>query len=220
MNIIRKIVAGLAGVVVIALALQLAAPKAVHAVVSTLVTVTNTPNVSVVNVPAVTVANTVPVTGTVSVSSMPPVQLSGSVNVANPTDISGHPVPLITDTSAVVHSGSNSATSCSFAGTNTCSATLATAPSNASLVPQSFSGFCNLNASGNQMTHIYIDTIAPVGMVVPGPLISEGGFATQNFQESLTGISVSPSGTIGVQIYLQNSDTGDCQFFLSSYTAQ
>lgn len=53
MNIIRKIVVGIAGIVVVALALSLAAPKAVHAVVSTLVTVTNTPNVNVVNSPSV-----------------------------------------------------------------------------------------------------------------------------------------------------------------------
>jgi hypothetical protein len=47
MNIVRRIAVGLAGVVVVALAMELAAPKAVHAIVSTLVTVTN--NVPVVN---------------------------------------------------------------------------------------------------------------------------------------------------------------------------
>jgi hypothetical protein len=41
MNIARRIVMVLAGVVVIALAIELAAPKAVHALVSTLVTVVN-----------------------------------------------------------------------------------------------------------------------------------------------------------------------------------
>lgn len=41
MNIIRRIVVGFAGVIVVALAIELAAPKAVHALVSTLVTVAN-----------------------------------------------------------------------------------------------------------------------------------------------------------------------------------
>jgi hypothetical protein len=70
----------------------LLAPKAVHAVVSTLVTVSNTTsqpvptiavdtrNVNVVNTPNVNVTNTVPVTGTVAVSGTPTVQLNGSVN--------------------------------------------------------------------------------------------------------------------------------------------
>lgn len=92
MNMIRRIVVGLAGVFTVAMALQMAAPKAVHAVVSTLVTVTNTPNVSVVNTPAVTVANTVPVTGTVAISSMPPVTLGGSVN-ADITNTIANAVP-------------------------------------------------------------------------------------------------------------------------------
>lgn len=43
MNVIRKIMMGLGGVVVVALVLALALPKTVHAIVSTLVTVSNTP---------------------------------------------------------------------------------------------------------------------------------------------------------------------------------
>jgi len=42
MNIMRRIVVGFGGVIVVALAIELAAPKAVHAIVSTLVTVANT----------------------------------------------------------------------------------------------------------------------------------------------------------------------------------
>lgn len=49
MNMIRRIAVGLAGVFAIALVLQLAAPKAVHAVVSTFVTVTNTVTANVSN---------------------------------------------------------------------------------------------------------------------------------------------------------------------------
>lgn len=47
MNILRRIVMGLGSLVIVALVLTLAAPKTVHAVVSTLVTVVN--NVPVVN---------------------------------------------------------------------------------------------------------------------------------------------------------------------------
>jgi hypothetical protein len=42
MNLLRRIVVGIAGVVIVALALELVAPKAVHAVVATLVQVENT----------------------------------------------------------------------------------------------------------------------------------------------------------------------------------
>jgi hypothetical protein len=79
-NIIRRIIVGLAGVVVIALAIELAAPRAVHAIVSTLVTVTNTPNVNVVNTPTVSA----------TINGTPTVNVGGSVNatiantVANP----------------------------------------------------------------------------------------------------------------------------------------
>lgn len=47
MNVLRKILVGLGSIVVVALVLALAAPKAVHAVVSTLVTVVN--SVAIVN---------------------------------------------------------------------------------------------------------------------------------------------------------------------------
>jgi hypothetical protein len=89
---------GLAGVVLIALVVILFAPKTAHAVLSALVTVSNT------------AANPVPVTGavsvagtpTVNVASMPtltvdPVSLSGNVPVVNPLDTSNDPVSLITN---------------------------------------------------------------------------------------------------------------------------
>lgn len=102
MNVVRKIVVGIAGVVVVALALELVAPKAVHAVVSTLVTVSNTTaqpvptmavdtrNVNVVNTP------------NVNVNSLPAVQLSGtpSVNIASPLSIGGNVSATIANTSA------------------------------------------------------------------------------------------------------------------------
>lgn len=80
MNVLRRIVLGLAGVVAVALAMQLAAPKAVQAIVSHFVTVDNT------------AANPVPVAGTVAVSSLPAVQLSGNVN-ATVTNGPATPVP-------------------------------------------------------------------------------------------------------------------------------
>lgn len=93
MNVLRRIVVGLAGVVVVALAIELAAPKAVHALVSTLVTVTNTS------------ANPVPVTGDVNatltgtptVNISTPLTIGGNVNatVSNPAGTNG-PVPLVT----------------------------------------------------------------------------------------------------------------------------
>ena len=101
MNMVRRIVVGLAGVVVIALVLELAAPNAVHAVANLLVTVTNTPNVNVVNTPSVNVASlpAVQFSGTPSVNAnitngSVPVTLSGNVPIANPVDNSNNPIPV------------------------------------------------------------------------------------------------------------------------------
>lgn len=98
MNVIRKVVLGLAGVVVVAFVLELAAPKAVHAVVSTLVTVSNTSGNPVPTIAVDTRNVNVVNTPNVNVSSLPAVQLSGGVNatVSNPTDGSGNPIPLVT----------------------------------------------------------------------------------------------------------------------------
>lgn len=93
----------LAGAVALAGLLSvMLAPKAVHAVVSTLVTVANgtanpvptvavdTRNVNVVNTP-------VPVTGNVNatLTGTPAVSLNGNVPVSNPADGNGNPAPLI-----------------------------------------------------------------------------------------------------------------------------
>lgn len=108
MNIVRRIVVGLAGVAAVALVLALAEPKAVHAVVSALVTVSNGPgnpvptmavdtrNVNVVNTPNVNVTNTVPVTGSVNatLTGTPTVSFNGNVPVANPSDQNQNPIPL------------------------------------------------------------------------------------------------------------------------------
>ncbi|HET6201000.1 MAG TPA: hypothetical protein VFD93_11720 [Candidatus Acidoferrales bacterium] len=120
MNIVRRIVVATAGVVVVALVLALAEPKAVHAVVSALVTVSNGPgnpvptmavdtrNVNVVNTPVPVTGNinanvtgsvnaTLTGTPSVNVSGMPAVNVasvSGNVPVTNPLDGSGNPIPL------------------------------------------------------------------------------------------------------------------------------
>lgn len=108
MNIVRRIVVGLAGVIAVALVLAIAEPKAVHAVVSALVTVSNgtgnpvptvavdTRNVNVVNTPNVNVTNTVPVTGNVNatLTGTPTVSFNGNVPVANPSDQNQNPIPL------------------------------------------------------------------------------------------------------------------------------
>jgi len=59
MNVLRRIAMAIAGAVVVALAFSLAAPKAAHAVLSALVTITNT------------AANPVPVTGAVITNQAP-----------------------------------------------------------------------------------------------------------------------------------------------------
>jgi hypothetical protein len=80
MNVIRKIMMGLGGVVVVALVLALASPKTMRAAVSTLVTVTNTPSVTVANAP------------TVNVASLPAVQFSGGASLnANVTNTAANP---------------------------------------------------------------------------------------------------------------------------------
>jgi hypothetical protein len=149
MNVVRRIVVGVAAVAVVALAMTLAAPKAVHAVANLFVTVTNTPNVNVVNAPSVNVANTVPVTGTVAVSSLPAVQLGGSVNatVSNPSDVNGSPVPLATQDSAA-RTGFDVGGTCAFGVTfnNFCGIRpIYTVPANYIAVIQQFSGICTTN---------------------------------------------------------------------------
>ena len=72
--------AGIAGVLFVASAMTLVAPKAVHAVQNLIVTVSNTPNVNVVNTPSVNA--TITGTPSVSVSSLPAVTLGGSSSVS------------------------------------------------------------------------------------------------------------------------------------------
>ena len=98
MNVLRRIAMAIAGVVVVALAAELVAPKAMHAAQSVLATIANTSanpvptvatdtrNVNVANTPSVSVAS-----GTVAVSSLPAVAIGGTVN-ATVTNTSANPV--------------------------------------------------------------------------------------------------------------------------------
>lgn len=98
MNVVRRIAMAIAGVVVVALAAELVAPKAMHAAQSVLATIANTSanpvptvatdtrNVNVANTPSVSVAS-----GTVAVSSLPAVAIGGTVN-ATVTNTSANPV--------------------------------------------------------------------------------------------------------------------------------
>lgn len=192
--------------------------------------------------PSVTVANTpLPVQGTVGVNNFPSTQavsgtvvvsnfpstqqVSGTVNanvtfpsslaVGNATN-NGIALPLVTVPGVPL--GTGDANTCTFSGANTCSATVIVAPSNDAFVPQSLSGFCNLLSGGNQITHIYVNLdSAPRSLIVPGPLIPEGGFSTQNFQQNVTGLYIEPNGSLGLQVYAQNADTGDCSFYVVGY---
>lgn len=242
MNVVCKIVVGLAGTLVVALALQLAAPKAVHAVVSHFITVdntaanpvpitgsvnvANTANMNVTNTPSVNVANTVPVTGTVAVNSLPPVQLGGSVNVTNATDAKGNPV-LVTDSDAARNSFLVSG-NCSFGqASDICASTgFYTVPANTIAVLQNASGICFYSSgSSEQTTLINLTFITLTGQsniyFSPGPTVP--GFIssqpTNVFNQNLTGNYVFGPGAVS---FLAASSAGDngqgvCQFALGGY---
>lgn len=135
--------AGIAGVLFVASAMTLVAPKAVHAVANLLVTVTNTPNVSVVNTPNVNIANTVPVTGTVAVSSLPAVVLGGTVS-ANITNAATNPLPThaVDDPALQRFQFNNITNGLNFSGGFT-------VPSNKILVIENLSALCQLTAVGD-----------------------------------------------------------------------
>jgi hypothetical protein len=202
MNVVRRIVVGIAGVVLVALALELFAPKAVHAVVSTLVTVSNTSgnpvptmavdtrNVNVVNTPNVNV-NTLPAvqlsgTPSVNINSMPPVNASvtGNVPVSNPLDGSGNPIPLVTEDNAP-RAAFDVTEQCNFDPTDGCLiSSLFLVPSNQIAVIESFSGECTL-ASGTAI--VFASLIWVTGghvsslSVEPGSPLANQGLVEQSF---------------------------------------
>lgn len=221
MNIVRRIVVGLAGIVVVALAMELAAPKAVHALVSTLVTVSNG------------AGNPVSVTGTVAVSSLPAVQLSGTptvslngnVPVANPLDGSGNPIPLVTQNPVSASNAFDTINQCLVSsGRFVCSGTAYAVPAGKMAVIQSASSSCQLSA-GENMTEININYTSPSGAsetayMQPGPLLAHfsGDFVSLS-EERLTAYAIggSSGSTINFLFLINGGNSGDCFFQLAGY---
>lgn len=218
MNIVRRIVVGIAGVVVIALAMELAAPKAARAVANLLVTVTNTPNVNVVNTPSVN-AN-ITNTPTVSVSSLPAVQvgsISGNVPVANPLDTDSNAIPLVTQNPVSGGNAFDVTSSCSFGsgGTidgNECVVNPAyNVPTGKIAVIQSVTGECELIPSSN-LDLVQIQYTQPTAgsaggaFVTPGPTESGFGGAFGSFGGRVTLYAV---GGSPIKEYVLASDLSE-----------
>lgn len=179
MNIIRKIVVGIAGIVVVALALSLAAPKAVHAVTSLLVTVTNTPSVNVANTP------------TVNVGSLPAVQIGNNVN-ATVTNTSTNPVPTSNNDEANSFAANGN---CSFSS-NTCVMSLYGVPSNEVAVVESVSYSCN---TPNSVSIFFSQLFYSAGAgsyseFLPSPAAVPSGFGGQTTDVALNLKSHVPAG--------------------------
>lgn len=216
MNIVRRIVVATAGVVVVALVLALAEPKAVHAVVSALVTVSNGPgnpvptvavdtrNVNVVNTPNVNVAGlpAVQLSGTPSVNIANPLSIGGNVNatVSNPTDGNGNPVPLVTQGSLSKANVFDVFGECTYNINGGCALNLYNVPMGKIAVIQSASWECEI-PSGDIVPFPSIRFWSPANQVVissmqPGPSIQLGGTtnglpsASASGQERLTAYAV------------------------------
>jgi hypothetical protein len=244
-NILRRIVVGIAGAVVVALALELVAPKAVHAVASALVTVSNTSSNPVPVTGGVAVTNTVPVSGSVNatVTSLPAVQLSGTptVNVAsmpnvtasiggnvpvtNPLDGNGNPIPLVTQNPVSATNAFDVLDECNVPeGQHNCSGTIYTVPAGKMAVIQSMSANCQLPA-GQNMTLLAINYLAPGGSgdtayMQPGPLLASfnGEFVSIS-QEHLTAYAVGGNSGSNISFAaVTNGGSGaDCFLELAGY---
>lgn len=222
MRKLRVLAAGIAGAAAVALVFELAEPKSVQAAVATLVDVANVPNVNVANTPNVNVANTVPVTGAVSINSLPAIQLSGPVNVANATDSRGGPVLLVQKDGP--RNSFEAYGTCTF-GTSGCgSDAIYTVPAGEIAVVQSYSGTCTLAVGGDQINAVSLSHTgapAPVdAFVVPGPPIFGGGITSQNFRASLTGVYIPGDGSVmprAVSVLNEAGNNSVCQFVVSGY---
>lgn len=226
MNIVRRIVVGLAGVIVVALAIELAAPKAVHAIVSTLVTVANTssnpvPTVAV-DTRSVNVVNAaVPVTGNVNatLTGTPTVSLNGNVPVANPLDNNNNPSPLVTQPSArnffqLEGSCTNSGAVCFVGPLLTVTGSVA--------VVQSFSGFCFGLAAGSNITEAGLSTILDgsiISYAAPGPPVTSPVDVRISFAESTT-TYFPPGSSINAEVfYTVPPIGGGCSVDVAGYLA-
>lgn len=222
MDLIRRTVIGIAGVAVVALAMSLAAPRVVHAVVSTLVTVTNTPNVSVVNTP------------TVNVASLPAVQLSGNINanVTNPTNTNGSAIPLLT-ADVTARQSFSSFNSCKIQAFG-CTMDVFPAVGNGlslglqTLVIESVTGYCYLDP-GTSLQTAQLVGVAPAGndefvldpimsSTVPGNGINVQSYG-ENLKAYLTGSGATLNGVFQTSAY-ETVSSDFCSMTVSGYVVQ
>jgi len=206
-------------------------PKVAHAVVSTLVTVVNTPNVNIANTPVPVSGNvnaTINGTPSVNVSGMPAVNVasvSGNVPVANPLDGSGNPIPLVTQEDAA-RSAFDVEGSCSFSAGNTCVVSpLFNVPANDVAVIQNFSGRCAIE-SGTSVAEVIMALTGSLGVseavAVPGPGIPFGTQLRTTFAGETPDYAFGgSSGTsIGVVVASSTNETGGadvCYIKLAGY---
>jgi hypothetical protein len=176
MNIIRRIVVAIAAVVIVALAMELVAPKAGRAVSNLFVTVTNTS------------AHPVPVSGTVAVSTLPTVQvgsISGNLPVTNALDNNNSPIPLVTQNPLSGGNAFDVSGHCAFTGTLCTIAPIYSVPAGKLAVIQSVTGNCTLASSTNLAVvgQLYtapsgasVESFPVLGPAESGPALTSAGF--------------------------------------------
>lgn len=224
MKTLKRIAWGLGVILVIATSLQLAAPKAVHAVISTLVTVANT------------AANPVPVTGTVAiagtpavnVASMPPVSVgpltvSGPLPVTNPLDELGFQQPLVTqDSNLGVRQAFLIADHCS--GLNCLGASGISVPTGFAAVVEDLSGSCTTNNGFIYDAYLFIEDPAnPIQVDVPVTITLNRGSGINHFAFGRPVHVVLKAGSTAYLLALgqpatdASSGEGSCNFSYSGY---
>lgn len=174
MNIVRRFVVGIAGVVLVGLAMDLLAPKAVRAVSNLFVTVTNTST------------NPVPVTGNVAVSSLPAVvvgSINGNLPVTNAVDSNASPIPLVTQSPLSSANTFDVSGNCAFTDVLCAIVPIYSVPAGKLAVIQSVTGNCSLAFSTNLIVAQQIYT-APNGVTTNSYPVLE---STSSFGGRLTG---------------------------------
>lgn len=203
MKIVRRLVVGIAGVAVVALVMEMATPKAARALANLFVTVTNTS------------ANPVPVSGAVTVSGLPAVQIasvSGNVPVTNALDRNNNAIPLVVQNPLSAGNAFDVSGFCNFAGNAlSCDAQPYTVPDGKIAVIQSVTGSCSLD-SGTGLTSVELSYTAPNGSRVgsfPSVHATQQftNFASANFGGSL--VNYAAGAPIGLAVI-------DVDFFTSA----
>lgn len=201
----RVLAVAAAGLAAAAIVLELTAPKAMQAAVTTLVTITNTPNVNIANTPSV------------AVDRLPPVELSGTVAVANTSDPQGTPIVLTQDDAA--RNGFRVGGICTFSD-GVCDAALYHPPLNKIAVVQSFSGACVTSGVLENVPDPLGFLKAAETYVVPVTLaVTDQGLKTYaGFRANLTG-AYFPNGTpvLAEAKMVYTSGSGTCEFMISGY---